>query len=204
MGIIPYAGIDLATYETLKKKYLSQHGEDKAPQIWLLLACGTVSSTLGQLCSYPLALVRTRMQAHGEFMKIFHSELVKFTNCAFFTFFFCLSIDSRCTTNQYKHKHKRSRISFKFQSAESGAKRHYNDNSVQEYSQARGLYGAVPRNYSKFHQSITCCFHLLCSLRVYKSATGSRHVVICSIRNCHFLIFNLRPRGTFFNLFLFF
>lgn len=66
IGIIPYAGIDLATYETLKKKYLSLHGDGQPPQIWLLLACGTVSSTLGQLCSYPLALVRTRMQAHGK------------------------------------------------------------------------------------------------------------------------------------------
>jgi solute carrier family 25 phosphate transporter 23/24/25/41 len=66
LGIIPYAGIDLAVYETLKKKYLSRHGEDKAPQIWLLLACGSVSSTLGQLASYPLALVRTRLQAQGE------------------------------------------------------------------------------------------------------------------------------------------
>lgn len=63
--IVPYAGIDLAVYETLKKKYLAQHTEQEAPQIWLLLACGSVSSTLGQVCSYPLALVRTRLQAHG-------------------------------------------------------------------------------------------------------------------------------------------
>lgn len=65
LGIIPYAGIDLAVYETLKKKYLAQHTEQEAPQIWLLLACGSASSTLGQVCSYPLALVRTRLQAHG-------------------------------------------------------------------------------------------------------------------------------------------
>lgn len=98
MGIIPYAGIDLATYETLKKKYLSQHGEDKAPQIWLLLACGTVSSTLGQLCSYPLALVRTRMQAHGEFMKIFPSQLVNLLILRFLHFF-CLSTAVAPQTN---------------------------------------------------------------------------------------------------------
>lgn len=66
LGIIPYAGIDLAVYETLKKKYLAKHTEyQEAPQIWLLLACGSASSTLGQVCSYPLALVRTRLQAQG-------------------------------------------------------------------------------------------------------------------------------------------
>ncbi|GAB0101026.1 SCaMC [Sergentomyia squamirostris] len=62
LGIIPYAGIDLAVYETLKKKYLSTQ-ENKQPGLLLLLACGSASSTLGQVCSYPLALVRTRLQA---------------------------------------------------------------------------------------------------------------------------------------------
>jgi solute carrier family 25 phosphate transporter 23/24/25/41 len=63
LGIIPYAGIDLAVYETLKKKYLKTHSNLEQPSFWMLLACGSVSSTLGQMCSYPLALVRTRLQA---------------------------------------------------------------------------------------------------------------------------------------------
>lgn len=67
LGIIPYAGIDLAVYETLKKKYLKKHETDNAlcdrPSFLVLLGCGTASSTLGQLCSYPLALIRTRLQA---------------------------------------------------------------------------------------------------------------------------------------------
>jgi len=64
LGILPYAGIDLAVYETLKKLYLRQ--EDRAtrePPILLLLGCGTISSACGQIASYPLALVRTRLQA---------------------------------------------------------------------------------------------------------------------------------------------
>lgn len=70
LGIIPYAGIDLAVYETLKRSYLKSHINDqnrKLPkdeaQIHILLICGAVSSSCGQLLSYPLALVRTRLQA---------------------------------------------------------------------------------------------------------------------------------------------
>ncbi|XP_061836433.1 calcium-binding mitochondrial carrier protein SCaMC-2-A [Nerophis lumbriciformis] len=66
LGIIPYAGIDLAVYETLKNRYLQQYGATD-PGVLVLLACGTVSSTCGQLASYPLALVRTRMQAHAAY-----------------------------------------------------------------------------------------------------------------------------------------
>eukprot|EP00102_Acyrthosiphon_pisum_P004332 XP_001947794.1 PREDICTED: calcium-binding mitochondrial carrier protein SCaMC-1-B-like [Acyrthosiphon pisum] len=63
IGILPYAGIDLAVYETLKNKYITSHNDSEKPGVPLLLACGTISSTCGQVCSYPLALVRTRLQA---------------------------------------------------------------------------------------------------------------------------------------------
>ncbi|XP_022192471.1 calcium-binding mitochondrial carrier protein SCaMC-1-B isoform X1 [Nilaparvata lugens] len=67
LGIIPYAGIDLAVYETLKNSYLRGHSNSDTPSVILLLGCGTASSTCGQVFSYPLALVRTRLQAQvGE------------------------------------------------------------------------------------------------------------------------------------------
>uniref|UniRef100_A0A672JCB0 Calcium-binding mitochondrial carrier protein SCaMC-1-like n=1 Tax=Salarias fasciatus TaxID=181472 RepID=A0A672JCB0_SALFA len=67
LGIIPYAGIDLAVYESLKNLWLSHYAKDTAnPGILVLLGCGTLSSTCGQLASYPLALVRTRMQAQAS------------------------------------------------------------------------------------------------------------------------------------------
>ncbi|KAG9259395.1 calcium-binding mitochondrial carrier protein SCaMC-1-like [Astyanax mexicanus] len=66
LGIIPYAGIDLAVYEVLANAWLSHYARDTAnPGVLVLLGCGTVSSTCGQLASYPLALVRTRMQAQA-------------------------------------------------------------------------------------------------------------------------------------------
>lgn len=71
LGIVPYAGIDLAVYETLKKKYIAKfQAHNEQPGILLLLACGSASCTLGQVCSYPLSLIRTRLQAQGMFIVI--------------------------------------------------------------------------------------------------------------------------------------
>ncbi|KAM9734605.1 calcium-binding mitochondrial carrier protein SCaMC-2-B-like isoform 2-T3 [Menidia menidia] len=70
IGIIPYAGIDLAVYETLKNWWLQRFATASAdPGVLVLLACGTTSCTCGQLASYPLALVRTRMQAQATVEK---------------------------------------------------------------------------------------------------------------------------------------
>lgn len=67
LGIIPYAGIDLAVYESLKNFWLTRYATDSPnPGILVLLGCGTISSTCGQLASYPLALIRTRMQAQAS------------------------------------------------------------------------------------------------------------------------------------------
>ncbi|KAI9083969.1 hypothetical protein K1719_033965 [Acacia pycnantha] len=63
LGIIPYAGIDIAAYEALKdmsKKYILHDGE---PGPLVQVGCGTVSGALGATCVYPLQVVRTRMQA---------------------------------------------------------------------------------------------------------------------------------------------
>ncbi|KAG1963700.1 calcium-binding mitochondrial carrier protein SCaMC-1 [Pimephales promelas] len=81
IGIIPYAGIDLAVYETLKNAWLSRYAKETAnPGVLVLLGCGTISSTCGQLASYPLALIRTRMQAQASMEgseQVSMSKLVK-------------------------------------------------------------------------------------------------------------------------------
>uniref|UniRef100_A0A3Q0S334 Solute carrier family 25 member 24 n=1 Tax=Amphilophus citrinellus TaxID=61819 RepID=A0A3Q0S334_AMPCI len=67
LGIIPYTGIDLAVYESLKNLWLSHYAKDTAnPGVLVVLCCGTISSTCGQLATYPLVLIRTRMQAQAS------------------------------------------------------------------------------------------------------------------------------------------
>lgn len=80
LGILPYAGIDLAIYETLKKYYLARNNvgnTNEQPGVLILLACGTASSACGQIASYPLALVRTRLQASSTFENYSMSGLFK-------------------------------------------------------------------------------------------------------------------------------
>ena len=51
------------------KEYLIENGGAKEPGIGTLLGCGALSSTCGMLVSYPLQLVRTRLQAQGLQLK---------------------------------------------------------------------------------------------------------------------------------------
>ncbi|XP_020088507.1 calcium-binding mitochondrial carrier protein SCaMC-2-B-like [Ananas comosus] len=62
LGIIPYAGIDLAVYETLKDKS-KPYLVDSEPGPLVQLGCGTISGALGATCVYPLQVIRTRLQA---------------------------------------------------------------------------------------------------------------------------------------------
>ncbi|XP_064616748.1 calcium-binding mitochondrial carrier protein SCaMC-2-like [Liolophura sinensis] len=64
LSIIPNAGLDLAVYETMKNWYLTTYNT-QAPGVGVLLGCGTVSCVIGQVASYPLQLIRTRLQASG-------------------------------------------------------------------------------------------------------------------------------------------
>ncbi|XP_036324988.1 calcium-binding mitochondrial carrier protein SCaMC-2-like [Rhagoletis pomonella] len=60
IGIVPYAGIELAVYETLRN-YFQKGSEEK--NSLLVLLCGSISSALAQIVTYPCSLVRTRLQA---------------------------------------------------------------------------------------------------------------------------------------------
>lgn len=64
LGVIPYAGVDLAIYERLKRLYVEKMQKEE-PGVLGLLGCGAASASCGMLASYPLTLVRTRLQARG-------------------------------------------------------------------------------------------------------------------------------------------
>ncbi|KAJ3139476.1 hypothetical protein HDU90_008977 [Geranomyces variabilis] len=70
IGIVPYAGIDLGTYETLRSGYekrLRQKtgNKDAKAGSLRLLGFGAVSAATGAVIMYPLSVIRTRLQAQG-------------------------------------------------------------------------------------------------------------------------------------------
>ncbi|XP_041525375.1 mitochondrial carrier protein SCaMC-3L isoform X3 [Microtus oregoni] len=63
LGIVPYACTDLAVYEFLRCLWQKSGRDMTDPSGLVSLSSVTLSSTCGQMASYPLTLVRTRMQA---------------------------------------------------------------------------------------------------------------------------------------------
>lgn len=62
-GIIPYAGVNFAVFETLK--YYSPTNEKGEISTTYKLACGGLAGAIGQTISYPWDVVRRRMQTAG-------------------------------------------------------------------------------------------------------------------------------------------
>eukprot|EP00198_Chlamydomonas_reinhardtii_P001041 XP_001690376.1 mitochondrial substrate carrier [Chlamydomonas reinhardtii] len=63
IGILPFAGVDIALFEAFKEILYEKY--DGRPPHMAIVGAGMLSSSIAQVVSYPLALVRTRLQAHG-------------------------------------------------------------------------------------------------------------------------------------------
>jgi solute carrier family 25 phosphate transporter 23/24/25/41 len=59
-------GIDLAFYETLKSKYKQLYPDKPQPSIFALLLIANTSSTVAMYSTYPIFLIRTRMQSSNN------------------------------------------------------------------------------------------------------------------------------------------
>ncbi|XP_017772137.1 PREDICTED: mitochondrial coenzyme A transporter SLC25A42-like [Nicrophorus vespilloides] len=66
LGVIPYAGVSFFTYDTLKRLYRENIENTEKINTFASLAFGAVAGMLGQSSSYPLDIVRRRMQTDAE------------------------------------------------------------------------------------------------------------------------------------------
>lgn len=62
LGVIPYAGVSFFTYETLKRLYKEHVDNSTKSNPFASLGFGAIAGMLGQTSSYPLDIVRRRMQ----------------------------------------------------------------------------------------------------------------------------------------------
>lgn len=64
LGVIPYAGVSFCTYDSLKKFYFEKldNNQQVIPKPLASLLFGASAGLLGQSSSYPLDIVRRRMQ----------------------------------------------------------------------------------------------------------------------------------------------
>lgn len=67
IGVIPYAGLNFAVYETLKDWVIKEQQlqTERDMSIMTRFACGSVAGTLGQTVAYPFDVVRRRLQVSG-------------------------------------------------------------------------------------------------------------------------------------------
>ncbi|KAG2432911.1 hypothetical protein HXX76_008641 [Chlamydomonas incerta] len=63
IGILPFAGVDIALFEAFKEILYEKY--DGRPPHMAIVGAGMLSSSIAQVVSYPLALVRTRLQAQS-------------------------------------------------------------------------------------------------------------------------------------------
>ena len=70
LGILPYAGLAFMSFGTLKEVTMQRSSNGEALSWWENLLCGGVSGLLAQSATYPLDVVRRRMQTqrylHGR------------------------------------------------------------------------------------------------------------------------------------------
>jgi solute carrier family 25 phosphate transporter 23/24/25/41 len=63
-GCIPYSGVQFVVYDALQRAYLKTSNNER-PSFGVTFASGLASSTLAMTVSYPLVVIRTKLQVQG-------------------------------------------------------------------------------------------------------------------------------------------
>lgn len=79
LGIIPYAGVTFLTYETLKRHHHERNGQSEPPYHHRM-AYGALAGLLGQSASYPLDVIRRRMQTSATRLKMTETAITIINN----------------------------------------------------------------------------------------------------------------------------
>ncbi|XP_015112290.1 mitochondrial coenzyme A transporter SLC25A42 isoform X2 [Diachasma alloeum] len=74
LGVIPYAGCSFFTYDTLKN-YFKDKEINPGMSTATLLFCGATAGAVGQTASYPLDIVRRRMQTSAVKGAYYHTSV---------------------------------------------------------------------------------------------------------------------------------
>jgi solute carrier family 25 phosphate transporter 23/24/25/41 len=64
-GCIPYSGVQFLVYDALQRSYIKRYNNNHKASFGVTFLCGLVSSSVGMTVSYPLMVVRTRLQVQG-------------------------------------------------------------------------------------------------------------------------------------------
>lgn len=83
LGVFPYAGSSFYTFETLKEAYRHYYHEPPTPLV--KLTAGAFAGLVGQSFSYPLDIVRRRMQTEGVLNKVKYQTLYSTVKYVFIT-----------------------------------------------------------------------------------------------------------------------
>ncbi|KAI9030240.1 mitochondrial carrier domain-containing protein [Hyaloraphidium curvatum] len=67
VGIIPYAGTNIATFEWLKLQYINMLPAERngRPSLWAIMGLGCLSGSVAEFVTYPISVVKSRMQTQG-------------------------------------------------------------------------------------------------------------------------------------------
>ena len=73
---MPYAGISFFSYEALRNRFVPEEELQHGKPSFKRMACGAVAGLLGQTSTYPLDVVRRRMQTQGALDSIQYVSLL--------------------------------------------------------------------------------------------------------------------------------